>query len=52
MRFWLLKKLLRWYAARELDQFDMWKTETKYGTVYITIARSSLSISHESYIEI
>lgn len=40
MRFWLLRKLLHWYSTRELDQWDMWKMDTEYGMVYITISRS------------
>jgi len=39
MKFWLFKKLLRWYVTKELDQWDMWKIKTKYGDVFIEITR-------------
>lgn len=39
MKFWLFIRLLRWYAEEELDQWDMWRTKTKYGPVYIQITR-------------
>ena len=31
--------LLRRYSEEELDQWDTWRTETKYGTVFISISR-------------
>lgn len=33
------RQLLIRYCATELDQFDLWKTMTPYGPVYITIGR-------------
>lgn len=40
MRYWLFRKLLFWYATKELDQWDMWKLSTPHGKVYVTISRS------------
>lgn len=36
--WFLFKILLRW-RAKELDQFELYKTQTKYGHVYITFSR-------------
>ena len=36
--FETLRSLLVRYCATELDQFDLWKTVTPYGPVYITLA--------------
>lgn len=52
MRFWLLKKLLSWYGEKELDQFDLFKMDSSYGKVYITISRSPLSGSDKNYVEL
>jgi hypothetical protein len=32
-------KLLRRYCAFELDQWDLWKTQTSYGTAFIDVMR-------------
>jgi hypothetical protein len=34
-----LRSLLRRYCAFELDQWDLWKTETPYGTAFIDVMR-------------
>lgn len=32
-------RLLRRYASTELDQFDLWKFDTEFGTVYVDVSR-------------
>ena len=39
MRFWLLRKLLKWYCEYELDQWDFFRVHTKHGEVFIDISR-------------
>jgi hypothetical protein len=34
-----LRSLLRRYCATELDQWELWKTETPYGTAFVDITR-------------
>lgn len=34
-----MRSLIRRFAEDEMDQWAAWRTETKFGTVYITIAR-------------
>jgi hypothetical protein len=34
-----LRSLLRRYCAFEFDQWDLWKTETPYGTAFIDVMR-------------
>lgn len=38
-KFWLLVKLLKWFCSKELDQWELWRVDTKHGKVYITISR-------------
>ena len=46
----IFRDLLRRYCAANLDQWDMWRTETKFGTVYITISRKpEAGASTEAY---
>mgnify|MGYP003651612418 CR=1 FL=1 len=33
------KKLLKKFCSEDLDQWERWKTETNFGTVYISISR-------------
>ena len=39
LEFEQLRGLLRRYCAWNLDQWDLWRTGTPYGPVYITISR-------------
>ncbi|WP_062348794.1 hypothetical protein [Herbidospora yilanensis] len=42
--------LLRRLSEHDVDQFLLWKTQTTYGKVYITITRGLLpGMSDESY---
>jgi hypothetical protein len=34
-----MRELLRRFAATELDQWVMWRTETAHGPVYVSIKR-------------
>lgn len=38
-----LVKLLRHYSENELDQFSLWRLNTTYGEVYITISRKPIT---------
>lgn len=44
-------RLLRRFCERDLDQWEMLKTKTRYGVVYITIGRQP-EIPDEEYKEI
>jgi len=45
-----LRSLLRRYCAFDLDQWDLWKTDTPFGPVFIDIARlPRAGISPEMY---
>lgn len=39
MREWLFFKLLKWFCSKRLDQWERWKIETKYGSVFVEISR-------------
>lgn len=43
LRLWLFFKLLRWFCAEELDQWERWQIRTKYGKVFIEISRYALN---------
>ena len=43
-----LARLLASYATHELDQFDHWKLETRWGTVYVEISREAPAGAPES----
>jgi hypothetical protein len=34
-----MRALIKRYAETEMDQWAAWRTETKYGTVYVSITR-------------
>ncbi len=38
--FEIMVRLLKRYASTELDQFSLWKTNTEFGDVFISIANS------------
>lgn len=53
MRFWLLVKLLKWYSSKELDQFELFKFDSKYGKVFVTISRQDIAgITEDIYVEL
>jgi hypothetical protein len=37
--FWLLLTMLRRYADTEMDQWDCWQLDSRYGKVYVRITR-------------
>jgi len=43
-----LARLLAGYATHELDQFDHWKLETRWGTTYVEISREPRAGAPES----
>ncbi len=43
-----LRQLLRRYCAQELDQWEALRTETPYGSVYITLSRGRPEGTDES----
>ena len=43
-----LARLLASYATHELDQFDHWKLETRWGTAYVEISREPRAGAPES----
>ncbi len=40
-KLYLLYKLLNWYVAKELDQFDIWEFDTPHGQVWVEVTRAS-----------
>ena len=40
--FRLFRELLKRYCEHDLDQWETWRTETAYGTVYILLSRAPL----------
>lgn len=40
MRFLILKYLLKKFCEKDLDQWERWKVNTKYGPVYIEVTRN------------
>jgi len=49
--FWLFKKLLIKFC-KQLDQWELWKVNTRYGKVYIEISRAPHPGSEGAYHEI
>lgn len=47
----LFFSLLKWFCAKELDQWEMWKLDTKHGRVYVTIARAPLFSTADKHYE-
>jgi hypothetical protein len=39
-KWWLWTRSLRWWADTEMDQLEMVRVETKFGTVYVSVQRS------------
>ena len=35
-----MRELLKRYGETELDQWEMWRTDTSWGPVYVTIDRA------------
>ncbi len=52
MRFKLFKYLLKWYCEKELDQWERWKINTKYGYVFITVDRSQNEFNLNNFVEL
>ena len=46
-----LFRLLKRHAETEMDQFDLWKLESRYGDVFISVSREAFG-SPESYSDI
>ena len=40
--FWLFRKLLKRYCTKEMDQWDMFQIDTKFGKVFGTFARAPM----------
>ena len=40
VEFYIFKTLLKRYCSKELDQWSMFKVDTPYGKVFISIVRS------------
>lgn len=34
-----MRALIKRYGEKELDQFELWRTDTRWGPIYITISR-------------
>jgi len=51
MRFRLLIYLLKWYCSKEMDQWEMWKFNTKYGKVFVQISREP-GCSEDIYVKL
>lgn len=47
LEFHIFKILLIRYCSHELDQWNRWVVDTKYGEVYINISRQSDGYSYE-----
>lgn len=49
----IMDVLLKTYCEEELDQWELWKTDTKFGKVYITITREPMPDTQDyQYVEI
>lgn len=41
LEFWIFKKLLHRFIEKEMDQWERWELDSKFGKVYVSISRQS-----------
>jgi hypothetical protein len=48
----LFIRLLKWFCDCELDQWEMWKFDSKHGKVYVYIGRGPLDGDERGFTEL